>query len=97
MSMARVPPSKNAWHVVLAFMDVLTKGGTVNDALKAVNEMVDQDNRHKLDDDERQEPFTAVFRNGITGDSILEDLRRHNAQINDARKSGMKKEETPQP
>ncbi len=88
---------RDAPRQMQAFMDVLTKGGTINDALKAVNEIVDQDNRHKLDDDERQEPFTAVFRNGITGDSTLEDLRRHNAQINDERKSGMKKEETPKP
>ncbi len=74
------------------FMDVLTKGGTVNDALKAVNEIVDRDNRSKLDEEDMQKPFTAVFKDGINGDCTLEDLRRHNARINEERKAGMKKE-----
>ncbi len=78
-------------------MDVLTKGGTINDALKAVNEIVDRDNRSKLDEEDMQKPFTAVFKDGIHGDSTLEDLRRHNARINDARKADMKKAKTPKP
>jgi hypothetical protein len=73
-----------------AFMDVLTKGGTINDALKAVNEIVEQDNRHKFNEENIQEPFTAVFRDGINGDSTLEDIRRHNAQVNEERKNAKK-------
>ncbi len=78
-------------------MGVLTKGGTINDALKAVNEIVDRDNRSKLDEKDMQKPFTAVFKDGINGDCTLEDLRRHNARINDERKAGMKKAGTPNP
>lgn len=44
-----------------------------------------------------QKPFTAVFKDGITGDCTLEDLRRHNARINDERKAGMKKAGAPVP
>ncbi|MBB5035709.1 hypothetical protein [Prosthecobacter vanneervenii] len=72
------------------FMEVLTKGGTINDALKAVNEIVDRDNRSKFDENAMQKHFTAVFKEGITGDCTLEDLRRHNARINEERKAGMK-------
>ncbi len=79
------------------FMDVLTKGGTINEALKAVNEIVDRDNRSKFDEEDMQKPFTAVFKDGINGDCTLEDLRRHNARINDERKAGMKKAGTPVP
>ncbi len=72
------------------FMEVLTKDGTINDALKAVNEIVDRDNRSKFDENAMQKHFTAVFKEGITGDCTLEDLRRHNARINEERKAGMK-------
>jgi hypothetical protein len=65
-----------------------------NDALKAVSEIVAQDKRHK-EDENIQEPFTAVFRDGINGDSTLEDIRRHNALVNEARKNA--KKETPKP
>lgn len=78
-----------------AFMEVLTKGGTINDALKAVNEIVAQDNQHKFNEENIQEPFTAVFRDGINGDSTLEDIRRLNALVNEARKNA--KKETPKP
>lgn len=78
-------------------MGVLTKGGTINDALKAVNEIADRDNRSKLDEEDMQKPFTAVFKDGLHGDSTLEDMRRHNARINDERKAGMKKAGTPNP
>jgi hypothetical protein len=77
-----------------AFMDVLTKGGTINDALEAVNKMVDQDNRHNV---EQQKPFTAVFKDGVNVDCTLEDLRRHNARINEAQKAAVKKAGTPKP
>lgn len=79
------------------FMDVLTKGGTVNEALKAVNEIVDRDNRSKLDEEDMQMPFTSVFKDGLHGHCILGDLRRHNARINDERKAGMKKAGAPVP
>lgn len=79
------------------FMDVLTKGGTINDALKAVNEIVDRDNRSKLDEEDMQKPFTAVFNEGINGDCTLEDLRRHNARINNERNANMKKAGAPVP
>ncbi|MFZ2281911.1 MAG: hypothetical protein WAW39_29195 [Prosthecobacter sp.] len=78
-------------------MDVLTKGGTVNEALKAVNEIVDRDNRSKLDEEDMQMPFTSVFKDGLHGHCILGDLRRHNARINDERKAGMKKAGAPVP
>lgn len=77
--------------------EVLTKGGTVNDALKAVNKIVDQDNRSKLDEEDMQKPFTAVFKDGINGDCPLKDLRRHNARTHDERKAGMKKAGAPVP